>query len=249
MIATVILATLLAQQPGYYSEQEAHALFTQANEAQAREDFAAAQSIYENLIARGYGGPDVLYNLGTSHLAEGELGYAVLYLERAKRAGGEGSDLEANLELARSRRIDEVVGGAMEEPFLNRLVASTPGNVIAWAFAVVWGVAFALLIAFRHLTPGRRTWAAVSAALLLVAALPLGGLLAAHAWHHAEVREAVIVAKTLAARELPSESAKTAFEVHEGLKVRVLEESGAYLRIRLHNGLEGWTEKEGVVAL
>jgi hypothetical protein len=30
------------------------------------------------------------------------------------------------------------------------------------------------------------------------------------------------------------------------LKVRVMEETGRYVRIRLPNGLEGWAEREGV---
>ena len=38
-------------------------------------------------------------------------------------------------------------------------------------------------------------------------------------------------------------------EVHAGLKVRIMEETGRYVRIRLPNALEGWTEKEGLVEL
>jgi hypothetical protein len=248
MIITLVVLSLLGQQ-GYYSESEAQSLFTQANEAQSRDDVEAARAGYHSLIDHGYGGPDVLYNLGTSHLLGGELGPAVLYLERARRAGGEGSDLQANLELARSRQIDHVVGGELEEPFLSRVVASTRGDEIAWAFVGCWTLAFALVILFRFLTPGRRTWAAITAGLLFVAVLPLGALLALHAWHHANVREAVVIAKTLPARELPSSGARSAFEVHEGLKVRVLEDSGGYFRIRLPNGLEGWAEKAGVTPI
>jgi len=33
------------------------------------------------------------------------------------------------------------------------------------------------------------------------------------------------------------------------LKVRIMEESGKFVRIRLPNNLEGWTEREGVVEL
>lgn len=249
MISTLLVLSVLAQAPGYYSEAEAHSLFTQANEAQARDEVKRAREGYLNLIERGYGGPDVLYNLGTSYLLTNELGPAVLYLERARRAGGEGADLGANLQLAKSRQIDHVVGGDLEEPFLHRIVRGTPGNAIALGFAGCWGLGFGLLVLFRFLTPGRRTWAAVAAGLLFVAALPLGSLLAAHAWHHANVKEGVVIAKTLPARELPSAGARTAFEVHEGLKVRLLEDTGEFLRVRLPNGLEGWTEKSGIAPL
>lgn len=243
----VLVATLLGQ--GYYSPEEARALFEQANEAYLREDYAAAQEGYEKLLARGHGGPDVLYNLGTTHLARGDLGQAVLALERARRAGASGPDLEGNLALARARQIDKVEGAAAGEPFLERVVRATPGNSVAWAFLGLWAVGFGLLVGRRLLPRGRRVWALVAGLGLLVLALPVGALVAAHAYVGATVREAVVLAPTLRAREFPREEAKVSFEVHPGLKVRVMEEAGRYVRIRLPNGLEGWAEREGVAEI
>ena len=51
------------------------------------------------------------------------------------------------------------------------------------------------------------------------------------------------------AREFPKGDAKVLFDVHEGLKIRLLEDAGRYVRIRLPNGLEGWTEREGVAEI
>ncbi len=246
-ITAMLVTTLLGQ--GYYTPEEAQAVFTQANEAYAREDYAAAQEGYEKLLAHGQGGPDVLYNLGTTHLAQGKLGEAVLSLERAWKQGGRAPDLEANLALARARQVDKVVGAAVEEDFLTRVVRATSGQVVGWVFLGTWVAGFGLLLLFRFLTPGRRTWAAVLAGLALTVAVPTGALLAAHVWVHRTVHEAVVLAPTLVAREFPKEEAKALFEVHAGLKVRLLEETGRYVRIRLPNGLEGWAEREGVAEI
>ncbi|HEX8821697.1 MAG TPA: SH3 domain-containing protein [Archangium sp.] len=246
-ITAILVATLLGQ--GYYSPEESQALFQQANEAFYKQDYAAAQAGYEKLLERGIGGPDLHYNLGTTYLARGDLGHAVLAFERARRAGGDGPDLEANLSLARAQQLDKVVGNAPEEPFQQRVVAATSGNLAAWAFLGTWLAGFAFLLLFRLLRPGRRTWAAVVGGLLLLASLPSGALLAAHVWVHETLREAVVVAPTLRAREFPKEEAKVSFEVHPGLKVRVMEETGRYVRIRLPNGLEGWAEREGVAEI
>jgi hypothetical protein len=51
------------------------------------------------------------------------------------------------------------------------------------------------------------------------------------------------------ARELPQPGARSIFEVHAGLKVRLLEETGRFVRIRLPNGLEGWAEREGIAEI
>jgi hypothetical protein len=246
-LTAVLVATLLGQ--GYYSPEEAQALFQQANEAYYRQDYAAAQEGYEKLLSHGFGGPDVLYNLGTTHLARGDVGHAVLAFERARRAGGRAPDLDANLALARAQQLDKVVGNAPEEPFLQRVVAATDGNVVAWSFLGTWGLGFGFLLLFRFLQPGRRTWAAVVGSLVLAVSLPAGALLAAHVWVDETVHEAVVVAPTLRAREFPKEEAKVSFEVHPGLKVRVMEEAGRYVRIRLPNGLEGWAEREGVAEI
>jgi hypothetical protein len=243
-ITAVLVATLLGQ--AYYSPEEAQALFQQANEAFYKQDYAAAQQGYEKLLSNGLGGPDLHYNLGTTHLARGNLGYAVLAFERARRVGGEGPDLEANLALARAQQLDKVVGTGPREPFHHRVVAATSGNLVSWAFLGTWLAGFAFLFLFRLLRPGGRTWAAVVGSLLLVASLPVGALLAAHVWVHENLREAVVVSSTLRAREFPREEANVSFEVHSGLKVRVMEETGRYVRIRLPNGLEGWAESKGV---
>ena len=52
-----------------------------------------------------------------------------------------------------------------------------------------------------------------------------------------------------AVREYPGDAARVSFEVHAGLKVRIMETSGRFVRVRLPNALEGWTEKEGLVSL
>lgn len=234
---------------GYYTPEEAQDVFLKANEAYAREDYAAAQQGYEKLLSHGHGGPDVLYNLGTAHLARGDLGRAVLALEQAKKEGGRAPDLEANLSVARARQVDKVVGATAEEEFLPRVTAATNGPVVAWTFLGTWVAAFALVLLWRALRPGRRTAVGITAALLFAVAVPSGVLLAAHVWVEQTVHEAVVLAPTLVARELPQAGARSIFEVHAGLKVRLLEETGRFVRIRLPNGLEGWAEREGVAEI
>jgi hypothetical protein len=247
VVTAMLVATLMGQ--GYYSPEEAQTLFQQANEAFLKQDYTAAREGYEKLLSHGFSGPDIQYNLGTAYLAQGDLGRAVLAFERSRRAGGEGPDLEANLSLARAKQLDKVVGNAPEEPFQHRVVAATSGNLVAWLFLGTWVAGFAFLLLFRVLRPGRRAWAAVVGILLLVASMPSGALLALHVWVHETLHEAVVVAPTLRAREFPKEEAKVSFEVHPGLKVRVMEETGRYVRIRLPNGLEGWAERDGVAEI
>jgi tetratricopeptide (TPR) repeat protein len=247
---SLLLGAVLAQAPAaYYSPAEAEALFNASNDAYAREDYAKAKEGFDKLVEHGYGGPDVLYNLGTADLALGDLGGAVLALERARRAGGPQEDIEANLALARTRQLDKVVGAQTEEPFLERLALATPESESVAAFVLLWSLGFLSLAALRVLPARRRGMAVATCALAFVFAVPVAGVAAAHVYLRRGLDEGVVVAQSLAARELPREGGKVAFEVHAGLKVRMLEESGKFVRIRLPNGLEGWTERDGVGAL
>jgi len=236
-VSALLLAVLLAQSGT--SPAEARALFREGVEAYGRDDPAAAEASFRKLLEHGVGGADVNYNLGTACLAQGKLGDAVLYLERARRQGG-GADVDANLAIAHGRVVDQVVGGAGEEGLLARVVAATSSDTAAMAFLVPWCAGFLLLVAGRFL---RLTRTAVAGGWVLVlASVPGAALLLAHLVVHETVHEAVVIARTLPVRETPEASSKVSFELHGGTAVRLLASSGSFVRLRLPNGLEGWAE-------
>ncbi len=241
------LLALALTQATYYTPQEAQTLFAQANDAYYKQDFAAATAGYLQLLDHGMGGADVLFNLGTTHLAAGQVGEAVVYLERARRLSRD-DDIEANLSFARKQMVDQVVGAGTDDPFIERLVRATNERGLSLMFLVSWWGALGLMFAMRWLRSGRLLAGTVAATLLLVGGTT-GAAVGAHAWVATTVVEGIVVAQTAQVREFPGSSAKVAFEIHSGLKVRLVEESGKFARIRLPNGLEGWTEREGVTQL
>jgi tetratricopeptide (TPR) repeat protein len=248
-MTALLLALALAQAPAGYTPQEAQALFTEANDAYYRQDYKQAAEKYERLVKAGLSGPDVLFNLGTTHLAAGALGPAVVSLERA-RALSRDDDIEANLAMARQKQGDQVVGAAEAEgPFLQRVAEALDERLVTVAFLACWYLTFLMLLVFRRALPGQRLGKGLALAALLLASVALGGGVAVQAWVQRTVAEAVVQSGTAKVREFPGENARVAFEIHAGLKVRVMEESGRYVRIRLPNALEGWTEKEGLETL
>jgi hypothetical protein len=245
----LLLVAVMAQAPAYYSPQEAQAVFAEGTGAWARQDLAAARAAWERLAARGHATPDVLYNVGTAALAAGDVGAAVLYLERALRAGGETEDIEANLAVARSRQLDQVVGAGLERSFAQRLASATDARLLGWlALGGTW--AACLLFAWARLRPGRARAVGIPLGVLAMAvALPSGALVATHAWVEQSVREGVVMAATVPVRELPQGGARVAFEVHAGLKLRLVDDKEGFVRVRLPNGLEGWATREGIEPL
>jgi tetratricopeptide (TPR) repeat protein len=243
-----MISLLLALTLGQYTPQEAQALFVEANDAYYKGDLAGAQSRYQKLIDAGLGGPDVLFNLGTAHLAANQLGPAILYLERASRLSDD-DDIGANLAVAKERQVDQVIGAeTVAIPFTQRVAEAIDERTVSIAFLVTWYLGFAIAWLTSRRSSGRVLPGLVAALLLLVGAL-LGSALAVTAHVKSTVEEAIVMPDVARVREFPGDSAKVSFEVHAGLKVRIMETSGRYARVRLPNALEGWTEKEGLVSL
>lgn len=242
-MSSALLALVLAQ--AWYTPDEAQALYAQANDAYYRQDHAAAIDGYQKLLARGMGGSDVLFNLGTAYLAKGDLGHAVLYLERARRLAPD-DDVEANLAVAQSRQVDQVVGAGQSEPFLERLVHATDERLFGLGLAAGLWAALVALVLVRRLGGTGKVLSALALAAALLVTLATGAVFGAHALVARTVREAVVVQDVAKVREFPGESAKVGFELHAGLRLRVKGEQGRYVQVRLANGLEGWTERDAV---
>ena len=226
---------------------DAELLFQQGLQAYGRGDVAAAEAAFRALVEQGHDGADVLYNLGTTALAQGKIGEAVYALEQARRAGG-GSDVEANLTIARGRQLDQLVGTAGDEPFVERVAAATSPALAGGLFTGLWAVGF-LLLAVRLVMRRWRGWLLGGAASALVLSIPAAAVLGAHLYSREAVQEGVVLARTLPVHEVPEPRSKVSFELHPGVKLRMLDRSGDFVRVRLPNGLEGWTDPAGVSPL
>lgn len=240
MIAALLAAIL--------SQADAQAAFQAANEAYLAGDHGKAAQEYRAIVEGGYADPDVYYNLGNAEFRAGRRGHAVLAYERALRLAPADSEIRENLAEARRGNLDKVVfpEGA-SEPLWDRLVERVPLDAAALLFLALHLGGFALLIARRRVQSDRTAfWAGLGAAILLPLALLSAGVLAAAAWQHERAPSAVVLAATAGVREAPVPGVRNAFEVHEGLKIRILGREPGWVRIRLPNGLEGWTEAEGV---
>ena len=229
------------------SSSSSELLFEQGLQAYGRGDAAAAESAFRTLVDQGHEGTDVLYNLGTAALAQGKIGEAIYALEQARRAGG-GGDVEANLAIARGRQLDQLVGSVGEEPFVERVANATSVGTVGASFAGLWALGFVLL-ALRPLLRRGQGWLLGAGIAALVLAVPAAAVLSAHVYSGEAVNEGVVLAHTLQVHEVPEPRSKVAFELHPGVKLRMLDRSGDFVRVRLPNGLEGWTDPSGVSPL
>ena len=100
LLLVALLAIIsLAEEKSAADQQAVHA----ANQLYETRNYGAAIMVYEELITQGVDDAAVFYNLGNAYYQSGELGRAVLNLQRAALLEPRDPDIKANLALARAK--------------------------------------------------------------------------------------------------------------------------------------------------
>lgn len=190
---------------------------------------------------------DLEYNAGTAAAEAEQVGAAVLHLERALRESPWDGDARQNLERVRQKRIDKVMGQEPGELPLQRLALGLPGRLLFWLALCAWWAGFALWL----WSSVRRRRLVVS---LIVLAIVCEGLSLAFQSERA-VPYAIVTgdgatpSAGLKVHAGPAADLPTSFEVHEGLKVLILDTENGFAHVRLGNGLEGYVPEGSVEAI
>ncbi len=221
----------------------------EANDAFQSKNYDRAASIYETLYAAGYSSATLFYNLGNSHYRQGNLGRAILNYERALLYQSNNENVKHNLAIARRQLRDELE--SLPEFFLWRwwrnLAFSLPitvwslfGVLLLWLGAggmVLWLFARERKNKIRGFTAGL--------CLGVCCILPFALASSRVRLQNNSGTAIILVTETLL-RSAPDPQSADILEVHEGLKVTLLDQISDWHKVRLQNGEEGWLPKEAL---
>jgi hypothetical protein len=252
----VVLVVLLAASPARADRVDD--AWKQANDAYLRGDYPAAIAAYENLERLPVVSAELAFNLGNAYFRANRLGPAIWAWERVLTLEPDHEDARYNLDQARrlvAERVHDKLEGADREPGWIRLVNQLSPATETWMFVVLYLAFFASLALFlrarrtattaeggadpadAHASPGP-TWAVITA--LLAAATLCAGMLLAGRFLLDRTPFAIVLPDGAPVKEGADTNYRTTFDVHAGLRVRVLEQDHDWVRVRLANGLEGW---------
>ncbi|MBK7259117.1 MAG: tetratricopeptide repeat protein [Ignavibacteriae bacterium] len=238
LLAVMCVAIGMQAQTVEQRYQQGNALYQQGK-------FAEPAAAYETILQAGYTGGEICFNLGNAYYKQGNMGKAILNFERALRFLPADDDVRHNLQLANLQIVDRIDpaprlflwdwwDGIKDVFSLNAITWLT------WLMVVFFlGSVALILLARTYALRKSGLIASIATGVMVVMAVAIfsGKVIDANS-----NEEAVITAAIATAKNSPDAKSSDAFVIHAGLKVRISDSIGQWLRIRLVDGKVGWVE-------
>jgi tetratricopeptide (TPR) repeat protein len=221
------------------------------NEAYLHGDYAGAVAAYEELQQQGVVSADLFFNLGDAYFRKGSLGPAIWAFEKAAALDPGNEDARFNLAEARklaARQARDRIEGEDRDPLWIRAVSALGPSTETWLFVALYLGFFALLVIRPRARDDLRPALGAGVVVVGAAALLAGALLFGRA-RLDKLPFGVVLPSAVAVKDGADDNYRTAFEVHAGLRVRLVERDQDWLRVRLGNGLEGWVHANEIGTL
>lgn len=252
--ATVVLLLVLIALPAAYAQTgqlaEAVTVFDEGNRQYQAGAYADAVALYQQAETIGYESGPLYYNMANAYYRLDEVGQAVRYYERARLLMPESPEVAHNLSIVRAGLVDQL--SILPEPFWERWwvrIEQAVGANLLFGIGIVFYLMALVLVGYRIWKEDRNPWLR----RVRWASFLMGGLFLLAAFF-ASLREArpgsaVVITDATPLRVLPTESAETELQVHEGLMLDVLQERELWSRVRLPNGQEGWVSAASIASI
>ncbi|HET8753500.1 MAG TPA: tetratricopeptide repeat protein [Salinimicrobium sp.] len=231
--------------------QEA-SLFEQGNAAYAEGDYAEAVEKYNQILETGKTAAAVHYNLGNAHYKLNHIAPSIYHFEKALQLDPKDDDIRNNLAFAENMTIDAIEENPKIgfEKWKSSILNIFSASGWAWMGIICMLLFVGLFIAYYFSgkpSQKRLFWILGGIFLLLsITSVFLG-------FSQKEIQEnssfAIVFAEVAEIKSEPNERGSEVFVLHEGAKVRVLEDFQEWTKIEIANGNQGWISESAIKKL
>jgi tetratricopeptide (TPR) repeat protein len=198
---------------------------------------------YESIVKQGLASSSLYFNIGNCYYRMGKIAPAIVAYERALRLQPNDADIKHNLDLVNLKTLDRIE--PLPELFfivwLRSFSAVVPLHTTARLFAACWLLLFAGFSLFYLLTnPALLRFLRGLAIASAIALIPLSIIVVTQVVDSRNRSDAVITTSVVTAKTSPDAQSLDAFVAHEGLKVKLSDAVGEWIKIVLPDGKVGW---------
>ena len=222
---------------------ETQLIIAKANKAYTDGLFTNAIDLYKQVLTSGNESWELYYNLGNSYYKMNDFASAILYYEKAKKLDPGNEDINFNLKVTNNKIADKIE--PLPELFYKRwyrnLVELFPVDI--WARITILTFILSLFLALFYVMSQRvnlRKMGFWTGILFFILSLISVHFSVQNYKTLQNNTEAIIFAPTVTIKSSPDEKSIDLFVLHEGTKVKILDNIGNWFEIRIANGSVGW---------
>lgn len=223
--------------------------FENANNLYEAGKYTEAIELYKTYSNEEINSPEVYFNLGSAYYKIDSLAQSIYYFEKAKLLSPNDMDLQHNLALAYGQQSDDI--DKFPELFIVAWIKKIASflSTNTWlisAIVLFWLCLLLFYLRGRHngFLFSKNKWTIPFIAGLI-------SLLFSWANYHyqSSVQSAIVMQQTVKIKNKPNRTASNLFEVHEGLKVDIIDSVDDWHQVKLSDGTEGWMSKKSIKLL
>ena len=209
-------------------------------------DYQKSIEVYEKLIADGFKGASLYFNLGNAYYRVGKIGLSILYYEKAKQFSPNDEDINHNLNFVRLQTKDKIekLPAFFLFDWWEVLLSNLHINqltVFSYLFFLISLIAITIYVLSNDLKVKRISFYSifVSVTILIISVSFL--ILKLH--REEKLKYGVLITSSTFVKSSPDPESKDVFIIHEGLKFKIEDKIENWYKIKLDDGKVGWIDK------
>ena len=220
--------------------QASDSRFSDANNEYVNGNYKTALKLYNSVYNDCGDSAPLLYNMGNAYYKSGDIGRAVLFLERALWLDPGNADIQKNLDAVRNNTGLMHVETSTIDKYMARFTLNQ-WAAIATALLCLLAVLFlvrATLPDFFHI----RTFKNIIVLITVCVIIALYGIFT----QSSNLDRAIVVTETAAVRMSPFDAADQTATLKSGKDVYIIKQYGNYFSIKDLSGTTGWVSSDDV---
>lgn len=221
--------------------------FDEANKLYTAKQFDKALQIYLNLVELNHPSANLYFNIGNCYYRLNELGYAILYYEKAYKLNPDDESIQKNLRIANAKTIDKItpISKLFIYQWIDDIIQLNSPTVFAiWSIVLIWlSIGFAIIFFITRKSNIRKLsfYMSITIFVIFFFSIWLGYR---SEQYHKNSNTGVILSKSVYVKSSPDANSTDLFILHEGTKFELQDILSNWFKIRLANGATGWIEEK-----
>lgn len=243
----LVLLVALSSQLGMAKDIDS--LFMDANKLYQQESYSQALTKYHQIEAENEVSAALYFNMGNCYYKTNQIAPSIYYFEKALVLSPNNEDVLHNLAFANRMVLDNIepLPKNLGEKFMDAIVLKMTYE--SWAkISVGLAFVFALLFLLYHFSysTARKRFFFVSSGIVVILVTTCLFMAFRNHRYVSMNQEAIIFSEEVEVKSAPTNSSEVYFELHEGTKVKILEQLDNWRKIKIVDGKIGWIDANSI---